>query len=211
VYWALWGVCWINPEFGRRSFFLPGWAKDLSAPPHTRKQTIQLKLLVHHHKGFYSPLMPVWSKCNMWYLLPTLVLERTSHTSSQLSHAAYSTCLTTTFLWRDRRWIWVLESKSQTIASRVEAVRQYRPVEEKVICLGGTACPSNFPVSIPNSRIRNRELDTLFRNRGCLIVSHWCASNLPMKNSAFWDMNSTLWNNLKHSAVIHSKSLVSFC
>jgi len=139
----------------------------------------------------------VWSKCNMWYLLPTLVLEKTSHISSQLSHAAYSTCLTTTFLRRDRRWIWVLESKSQTTASRAEAVRQYRPVEEKVICLGGTACPSNFPVSVPNSRIRNRELDTLFRNRGYLIASHWCAMNLPMKNSAFWDMNSALWNKFK--------------
>ena len=32
-YWASWGVCWINPEFGCCSCFLPGRAKDLSAPP----------------------------------------------------------------------------------------------------------------------------------------------------------------------------------
>ena len=33
VYWASWGVCWINLEFVRCSFFLPSRAKDLSATP----------------------------------------------------------------------------------------------------------------------------------------------------------------------------------
>jgi hypothetical protein len=36
VYSASWGVCWINPEFGSLvavAYFLPGRAKDLSAPP----------------------------------------------------------------------------------------------------------------------------------------------------------------------------------
>ena len=33
VYWASCEVCWINPEFGSCSCFLPGRAKDLSAPP----------------------------------------------------------------------------------------------------------------------------------------------------------------------------------
>jgi len=36
VYWASWGVCWINPEFGRCRFFLPARAKDLPAPPRIR-------------------------------------------------------------------------------------------------------------------------------------------------------------------------------
>jgi len=33
VYWASWGVCWINPEFGSCSLFPSCRAKDLSAPP----------------------------------------------------------------------------------------------------------------------------------------------------------------------------------
>jgi hypothetical protein len=33
MYWASWGVCWINTEFGRCKFILSGRAKDLSALP----------------------------------------------------------------------------------------------------------------------------------------------------------------------------------
>jgi hypothetical protein len=33
VYWPSWGLCWMNSEFGRCSCFLPGRAKNLSAPP----------------------------------------------------------------------------------------------------------------------------------------------------------------------------------
>jgi len=33
VYWASWGVCWINPKLVAVACFLPGRAKDLSATP----------------------------------------------------------------------------------------------------------------------------------------------------------------------------------
>jgi len=35
VYWASWGVCWINSELVAVACFLPGLAKDFSAPPRT--------------------------------------------------------------------------------------------------------------------------------------------------------------------------------
>jgi hypothetical protein len=52
----------------------------------------------------------------------------------------------------------VLEFKSQIIASCAAAVMQYWPVEEKVACVGGIVCPSNVPVRVPNSKIKNKKL-----------------------------------------------------
>jgi hypothetical protein len=36
---------------------------------------------------------------------------------------------------------------------------QYWPVEEKLTCVGGTVCPSNIPVKVPNSKIKNKKLN----------------------------------------------------
>lgn len=73
----------------------------------------------------------------------------------------------------------MLEFKFQISASRAAAVMQYWPVEEKVACVGGTVCPTNVPVTVPKSKIKNQETEPK-RRRDCFTVSHHFVTNLPI-------------------------------
>jgi len=48
VYWASWGVCWVNPSLVAVACFFPGRAKDLSASPHTRNINAPVKQVTSH-------------------------------------------------------------------------------------------------------------------------------------------------------------------